>query len=121
VSCSDEVLGPATIILQWDYVNHVFGELRAVPNTNDVSDSRFHHVQALRLHAGAVSQIDFAAMDGVGLLLIASHTSGVSCFEWDFEQVVGMHGVQGIAANAQENTAYAVFSGDGSRARCHDC
>ena len=94
-----------------------FGDIRAVLSTNHAHDAHFHrhHEHALRLQAVAVREIDFAGMsNGVRILLLASHDNGISCFEWDFEYVVGMHGVVGIAADSSEMTAYTLYSDDES-------
>jgi hypothetical protein len=115
--CRDELNTPSTIIMQWDHARMGFGDIRAVLSTNHAHDAHFHrhHERALRLEAGAVRQIDFAGMsNGVAILLLVSHDNGISCFEWDFEYVVGMHGVVGIAADSSEMTAYAVYSDDAS-------
>ena len=113
--CSDD-RAPATILLHWDYSHGMFGEMRAVLRSNVEHDKHYHHhhEQALRCDAGLVHEIAFVAFDGLALLVLSSHRRGLLCVEWDFEHVVGMHGVEAIAVERTEKTAFAVHSVDGS-------
>jgi hypothetical protein len=113
-SCGSSEQAPASIMLHWDKMRSMFGEMRAVLSTRYEHDKHYHnhHEHAMRLNAGAVTNIEFAAIDGIGFLLFASHNKGISCFEWDFEHIVGMRQVRGITVDPSETTTYAVYSGD---------
>lgn len=101
--CSNPSSAPATSIVQWDFLRNIFGKMQSVLSANPAHDHHYHcvHEHSMQLNAGAVSRIKFAAMDGVWLLLLASHDKGISCFEWDYEHVVGMRGVEVIAIDTQ--------------------
>jgi hypothetical protein len=114
--CSSTALSPTAAVLHWDHNTELFGEMRAVLRSRPAHDARYHHhhEQALRLHAGAARRIVFAPMPHLALLFFASHDQGLVCFEWDFEEVVGMSGVEAMVMEETETTVYAVHSLDGS-------
>ena len=101
--CTDRE-APVTGLLHWDADQRKFSDMRPLYTS-------YHHEQALRVRAGAVKQMIFAPVPGNFLLLLASFDEGISVFEWDFERIVGMQEVQGIAADPSETAVYSVYDG----------
>lgn len=128
-TCTSDITGmceagdqPQATVLQWDSAAGEFGEMLAMTDAAEarlkgrsgVPDAeRYLHRQALRIPAGQGRHSTFAVLGGLPLLMVSSGDRGALAFEFSFEEVVGMRGLEAVAA-IDNQTAYAAGSSDGA-------